>query len=99
MWENIKWVRDDNWIAEAIGDGSCIAVTDGFYMKALYPQIHSATFILECSNDRGQLWGLFPEASQSTCSYRGELVELMAINLILLAVNEANTDLTGSVFY
>jgi hypothetical protein len=39
MWENIQWVRDDNWIAEAIKDGSCIAVTDGLYMKALYRHI------------------------------------------------------------
>ncbi len=29
MWENIQWVGDNNWIMEAIGDGSCIAVTDG----------------------------------------------------------------------
>jgi hypothetical protein len=63
MWENIKWVGNDNWIVEAIGDGSCIAVTDGLYMKALYLQIHSAAFVLECSNGMRQLWGLFPEAS------------------------------------
>jgi hypothetical protein len=37
MWENIHWVGDDNWIAEAIEDDSCIAVTIGLYMKALYP--------------------------------------------------------------
>jgi hypothetical protein len=67
MWENIQWVGDDTWIAEAIGDGSCIAVTDGLYMNALYLQIYSAAFILECSNGRGQLWGLFPEASRSVC--------------------------------
>jgi hypothetical protein len=63
MWENIQWVGHDNWIAEAIEDGSCIAVTDGLYMKTLYPQIHSTAFVLECSKGRGRLWGLFPEAS------------------------------------
>ncbi len=97
MWENIQWVRDDNWIAEAIRDGSYIAVADGLHMKALYLQIHSAVFVLECSNGRGQLCGLFPEASQSACSYRGELGGLMAIHLILLAINEVNANLTGSV--
>jgi hypothetical protein len=97
MWENIQWVGDDNWIAEAIGVGSCIAVTGGLYMKALYPQIHSAAFVLECSNGRGWLWGLFSKANQSACSYRGELVGLMATHLILLAINEVNTDITGSV--
>ncbi len=97
MWENIQWVEHDNWIAEAIEDGSCIAVTDGSYMKALHLQIHSAAFVLECSKGRGWLWGSFSEASQSACSYRGELVGLMAIYLILLAINEVNTNLTDSV--
>jgi hypothetical protein len=97
MWENIQWVRYDNWIAEAIGNGSCIAVADGSNMKALYPQIHSAAFVLECSNGRGRLWGSLPEASRSACSYRGELVGLMVIHMILLAINEVNTDFTGSV--
>jgi hypothetical protein len=31
------------------------------------------------------------------CSYRGELVGLMAIHLILLAINEVNPGLTGLV--
>jgi hypothetical protein len=97
MGENIHWVGYDNWIAEAIGDGSCIAVTDGLYMKALYLRNQSATFVLECSNGRGWLQELFPEASQSACSYRRELVGLMAIHLILLAINEVNTNLTGSI--
>jgi hypothetical protein len=63
MWENIQWVGHDNWIAEAIEDSSCIAVTDGLYMKALYLQIHSAAFVFECSKGRGRLQGLFSEAS------------------------------------
>jgi hypothetical protein len=40
MWDNIEWVGVDNWIAEAIKEGTCIAVTDGSYMKELYPSIH-----------------------------------------------------------
>jgi hypothetical protein len=63
MWENIQWTGDDNWIAEAIIDGSCTAVTNGSYMEHLYPQIHSAAFVLECTNGRGRLWGSFLEAS------------------------------------
>jgi hypothetical protein len=48
MWDNIQWVGDDSWIAGSITVRSCIAVTDGSYMKALYPNVHSATFVLEC---------------------------------------------------
>jgi hypothetical protein len=97
MWENLQWVGDDNWIAEAIDDGSLIAVTDGLYMKDIYPNIHSAALVLECSKGQGRLWCSFPEVSQVACSYRGELVGLMAIHLILLAINKMNPDLKGSV--
>jgi hypothetical protein len=97
MWDDLKWEGDDTWIAEAIRGGTCVAVTDGSYMGKVYPEIHSAAFVLECSNRTGRLWGSFPERSRNACSYRGELVGLMAIHLILLAVNEVNRDLTGQV--
>jgi hypothetical protein len=97
MWDNIRWEGDDNWIAESIRQGSCMAVTDGSYKKNLYPDIHSAAFVLECKNKSGQIWGSFPEPSRCACSYRGELVGLMAIHLILLAANEVNEGLTGRI--
>jgi hypothetical protein len=97
MWDNIQWEGNDKWIADAIRDGTCMAVTDVSYMKTLYPDIHSTVFILECSNRSCRLWGSFPESSFCACSYRGELVGLMAIHLILLTVNEVNKDLTGHV--
>ncbi len=78
MWENLQWVGNDHWIAEAIEDGTLIAVTVGSYMKDLYPNIHSAALVLECKKGRGRLWCSFPEASEITCSYRGKLVGLMA---------------------
>ena len=39
----------------------------------------------------------FPEASKVACSHRGELIGLMAIHLILLAINEVYPGLCGSV--
>ncbi len=57
MWDNIRWEGDDNWIAESIRQGTCMAVTDGSYMKTLYPDIHSAAFVLECRNKSGKIWG------------------------------------------
>jgi hypothetical protein len=81
----------------AIERGSCTVGTDGSYMKSLYPNIHSAAFVLECSSGCGRLWGSFPEACQNSCSYRGELVSLMATHLILLAVNEVNDHLSCAV--
>ncbi len=43
MWDNIRWEGDDNWISDSIRQGTCIAVTDGSYMKSLHPDI--LTFI------------------------------------------------------
>ena len=97
MWDNIRWEGDDNWIAESIRQGTCMAVTDGSYMKTLHPDIHSAAFVLECKNRSGKIWGSFSEPSRCAGNYRGELVGLMAIHLILLAANEANAGLSGSV--
>ncbi len=97
MWENLQWVGDDHWIAEAIDNGTLMVVTDGSYMKDLYPNIHLAVLVLECTKGHGQLWCSFPEASEMACSYRGKLVGLMAIHLILLSVNEVQPKLKGLV--
>jgi hypothetical protein len=93
MWENIRWEGGDNWISASIWQGTCIAVTDESYMRLLYPDIHSTVFVLECTSGMGRIWGSFPEPTKCACSYRGELVELMAIHLILLATNEVNVGL------
>jgi hypothetical protein len=58
MWESLKLSGDgDNetgtWVKEAIKDNSLVAVTDGSYMKELYPDMNSCAFILECSKERG----------------------------------------------
>jgi hypothetical protein len=80
-----------------ITEGTCIAVTDGSYMQDLYETFNSAAVVIECTKGRGRLWCSFPEASRAAWSYRGELLELMAIHLILLAINEVNPGLMGLV--
>jgi hypothetical protein len=97
MWDNIQWEGNDNWLADSIQQGTCIAMTDESYMQTLYPVIHLAAFVLECLNKTGRLWGSFPESSRCACSYRRELVGLMAIHLIILSVNEVNVGLMGCV--
>ncbi len=95
--ENLKWTGEDSWIASSIQDGSCIGVTDGSYMKHLFPTIHSTALVLECQKGRGRLWCSFPKASLTACSYRGELVGLMAIHLLLFVVSETYPALQGSI--
>ena len=97
MWDSLRLVGDETWIEEAIADNSCTAVTDGSYIKELHPNICSAAFMFECSKGRGKLVGSFPEQTMSANAYRGELLGLMAIHLILLSVNKINPTIQGSV--
>jgi hypothetical protein len=102
MWENLKLSGDgDNktgtWVMEAIEDNSLVAVTDGSYMKELYPDMNSCAFILECCKGRGRMSGAFSEQTMAACSYRGELLGLLAIHLVLLSINKISPTLTGTV--
>jgi hypothetical protein len=97
MCDNLKWVGNNDWIAATITDGTCIAVTDGLYMKEVYTGIQSTALVPECTSGRGCLWCSFPEANHNACSYRGGLLGLMAIHLLLLAVNKVHPNLDGTV--
>jgi hypothetical protein len=85
------------WISESIRNGSLVAITKGLYIKQLYPNLCVAAFVLECTKGHGQIFSSFPEATLATNLYRGELLYLMAIHLILVNVNKMYTNLEGSV--
>lgn len=97
MWNEIQLVGDMNWIAEAIATNQCIAVTDGSYQREITTEVCSNAFFFENSDRSCKLVGAFPERSETANAYRGELLGLMAIHLILLAVNKVNPDIRGSV--
>ena len=103
MWEGLKLSREGEedtgeWLSNAIRNSSLVAVTDGSYMKELYPNMNSCAFIFECSKGGGRMTGAFSEQTILACSYRGELLGLLAIHLILLSVNKVNS-LTAVVAY
>lgn len=54
-------------------------------------------FFFESADRRYKLVGAFAEVSDDANAYRGELLGLMALHLILLAVNKINPTLDGSV--
>jgi hypothetical protein len=102
MWESLNLAGDgeDNagaWMKKAIKENTLVAVTDGSYMKELYPDMNSCAFILECSRGRGRMSGAFSEQNMAACLYQGELLGLLAIHLILLSINKIDPTLTGSV--
>ena len=77
--------------------GSLAGRSDGSYIKELYPNICSPAFVLECSEGKGRIIGSFPEQATTACAYRGELLGLLAIYLILLAANKVRPRLGGTV--
>ena len=97
MWETIQLVGDMNWIADSIASGDCIAVTDGSYMRELTTEVCANAFFFENADRTCKLVGAFPERSETANAYRGELLGLMAIHLLLLAVNKVNPGLDGTV--
>jgi hypothetical protein len=77
--------------------GTMVAVTDGSYIRELYPTLCSVAFILKCSKGHGRVVGSFSEALLVANAYLGELLGLMAIHLILLSINKILQNLGGSV--
>jgi hypothetical protein len=96
LWEHMSIKRGTSWIAHAIRDGSLVAVTDGSYIKQIYPNLYSAAFILECWQGSGRIIGSFKKVTKAANAYRGELLGLMAIHLLLVSVNRVHKSLSGS---
>jgi hypothetical protein len=85
------------WLSKSVAQNTLVAVTDGSYIRELYPHLCFAAFVLECSKCCGQIVGTFSEALLVANTYRGELLGLMAIQLILLSVNKIYSDFAGSM--
>jgi hypothetical protein len=85
------------WLQDSIADGLLVAVKDGSYIREIYPNLCLAAFVLECSKRQGHIVGTFSEGLLVANAYRGELLGLMAIHLILLSVNKLHRDLSGSI--
>ena len=97
MWDSMVLVGKYDWIEKVITNHSCVAVTDGSYMRELYPNVFSAAFIFECTDGTVRLIGSFPETTVSENAYRGKLLVLMEIYHILRTVNKMAQELSGLV--
>ena len=95
LWEHMLVYGGVAWLDLAISTGTLVAVTDVSYIRELYPNLCSAAFVLKCSKGRDRVVGSFSEALLVANAYRGELLGLMAIHLILLSVNKIHQNLSG----
>jgi hypothetical protein len=96
IWVDLKVTGGTDWLAQAIADNSLVAVTNGSYIKEHHPELCSASFVLECTKSRGRLVKAFAEASVAANAYHGELLGLMAVHLLLSAVETVSPGLRGS---
>ncbi len=97
FWRKIEVIGDESWLIPAIEEGTVLAVADGSYIRELFTDANSCAFVLECQAGNGRLLGRLIERSTDACAYRGELLGLLAIHLILKAVNTLRPELTGEV--
>jgi hypothetical protein len=97
LWEHMTVTGGVTWISKLITHSTLVAVTDGSYIRELFPNLCSAVFVLECSAGCGIIVGSFLKSLLVANANRGELLGLMAIHLILLSINKLNHNLAGSV--
>ena len=92
MWEmifpDVGFGYDTGWMISALREGTLVAVTDGSYDRTRNPYICAAGWIIMDITTGSRLAGSFSEYSTSASSYRGELLGLCAINVILLALSK-----------
>ena len=96
MWEmifpDVGLGFDVTWMISALRAGTLVGVTDGSYNRQKHPHVCAAGWIIMDITTGSRLAGSFSEYSMSASSYRGELLGLCAINVILLALS-----ITGNI--
>jgi hypothetical protein len=97
LWEHLRVTGGEAWLQDSIADGLLVTVPDRLYIREIHPNLCLAAFVLECSKRRGRIVGTFSEGLLVANAYRGELLGLMAIHLILLSMNKLHRDLSRSV--
>jgi hypothetical protein len=97
LWDDIKWQGDAHWLRESIRNEQCIVVADGSYMPHIRTDLCSTAFFFECTVSCSRLVGSFAEFLTALNAYRGKLLGLMAVHLILLIINELDPTLAGNV--
>ena len=97
FWKNLRYTGDGLWIYQAIQDHSLICVSDGSYMEHLHSEVCSTAIILECSRGRGRLSLSFAEKSIMANSFRGDLLGLLAVHLLLHSFDLTFSPSTGAV--
>lgn len=97
IWDDLKFTGDGTWVYSAIQQNSLICVSDGSYISQLHPDVCSTAVMIECTLGGGSLSVSFAEESLAANAYRGELLGLMTVHLLLQSINLSRPELSGTV--
>ena len=87
MWMHLDAPTGFTWLRDSLHDGTLACAANGSYNPA-FPELSGAGFLLMCTCSGHYVSGNFFETSSAASSFHGELLGLLAIFLILLAVEE-----------
>jgi hypothetical protein len=89
MWDNIQGGKMGvEGIRTALTDGSFIGVIDGSYNRVCAKYRSGLGWVICYTKTRHLLQGLFFETSPKAGSYRGELLSLVALHMMIAAVTQ-----------
>ena len=97
IWKNLSYMGDGKWLYEANSRSTLLCISDGSYIREFHPIVCSAAIIMECTRGGGRLTLTFANRSNLANAFRGELLGLMAIHLILVSLHKSRPNLTGAV--
>ena len=97
LWSNLKYTGDGSWIYHAIQAGTLICVSDGSFVRELHPQVCSAAIIIESATKGDRLSLSFTNSTRTANAFRGELLGLLAVHLLLHSLSETAPQLSGQV--
>lgn len=93
MWEmiypDLQHGFEVSWTIEALRAGNLVGATDGSYDRARNASVCGAGWVMMDKTTGDRIAGSFSEESTSAGSYRGELLGMCAIHVILLALSKA----------
>jgi hypothetical protein len=87
MWDNIQEGEIIvTWISTALINGSFIRVTDGSYNREHARTVSGFGWVICCIKSRQLLRGSFFKISPKAGSYRGKLLGLVALHMLIITV-------------
>ena len=89
LWEHTYLPFGIDPLVVAIADGAAVLVTDGSYSQKIWHNIDGAGWLIYCRRRKKVVFKCsFYEWSGDAGSYRGELLGLLAVHLMVLAVEK-----------